>query len=275
MTQAFAAVAAFFYGTADFVGGLVTRRHPVWAVMAWSQLLGLGVLAAGLVIVPAPFVTERDLVFGSIAGLVGLFGLVVLYRALARGTMAIVAPISGAVAATIPVAVDVVFGAGLGTRQWIGVVLALCAIVLVGMERGRASTDRVALGGAILSGIGFGLFYLALAQTGVDAGLWPLVAARGVSIPIGFVIAAGIGVAAAPGGRVLGLLALIGNLDMAANVASVLALQRSPVGVTVVVVSLYPAVTAMTAMVVLDERPDGFQIVGIGFALAALVALVG
>jgi drug/metabolite transporter (DMT)-like permease len=275
MNQVLAAAAAIFYGFADFAGGFATKRLSVWKVMAWAQLLGLGLLAVGLVVVPATEVTGRDLFFGAVAGFVGLVGLVVLYLSLAQGTMAIVAPISGAVAAAVPVVVDVVFGAGLSTRQWVGVGLALAAVALVGMEPGVAGTDRRWLVGAIFSGISFGVFYVALGQTDVASGLWPLVAARGTSIPIAFVIAAGLGVAAVPGRRYLGLIALIGNLDMAANVFSALALQRGPAGVTAVVVSLYPAVTAATAMVLLRERPSGRQLAGIGFALGALIALVG
>lgn len=275
MNQALAAAAAIFYGFADFAGGFATRRLSVWRVMAWAQLLGLGLLAIGLVVVPATEVTGRDLFFGAVAGFVGLVGLVVLYLSLAQGTMAIVAPISGAVAAAVPVVVDVVFGEGLSTRQWVGVGLALAAVALVGMEPGVGGTDRRWLVGAVFSGISFGVFFVALGQTDAASGLWPLVAARGTSIPIAFAIAAGLGVAAAPGGRYLGLIALIGNLDMAANIFSALALQRGPAGVTAVVVSLYPAVTAATAMVLLRERPGGRQLAGIGFALGALVALVG
>jgi drug/metabolite transporter (DMT)-like permease len=275
MNQALAAAAAIFYGFADFAGGFATKRLSVWKVMAWAQLLGLGLLAVGLVVVPATEVTGRDLFFGAVAGLVGLVGLVVLYLSLAQGTMAIVAPISGAVAAAVPVVVDVVFGVGLSNRQWVGVGLALAAVALVGMEPGAGGTDRRWLAGAIFSGISFGVFYVALGQTEAASGLWPLVAARGTSIPIAFAIAVGLGVAAAPGRRFLGLIVLIGNLDMAANIFSALALQRGPAGVTAVVVSLYPAVTAATAMVLLRERPSGRQLAGIGFALGALVALVG
>ena len=275
MNQALAIAAALFYGFADFAGGIATRRLPVWKVMAWAQLLGLGLLAVGLVVVPATEVTGRDLFFGAVGGLFGLIGLVILYLALAQGTMAIVAPISGAVAAAVPVLADVAFGPGLSTRQWVGVGLALAAVVLVGIEPGMTASDRRWLGGALISGLLFGLFFLALAQTDVASGLWPLVAARGTSIPIAFLIAAGLGVAAAPRGRALGLIAIIGNLDMAANIFSALALQRGPAGVTAVLVSLYPAVTAVTAMVALKERPTGRQLIGIAFALAAVFALVG
>lgn len=275
MNQALAAAAAFFYGLADFGGGLATRRLPVWKVMAWTQLLGVGLLVVGLVVVPASEVTRRDLVFGALAGLAGLAGLAVFYLSLARGTMAIVAPISGAVAAGLPVVVDVVFGPGLSPRQWIGVALALTAVVLVGWEPRMRGSELRWLGGAILSGLAFGVFFLALGETDAASGLWPLVAARGMSIPIGFGIAATLGVAAAPVRRDLGLLAIVGNLDMAANIAGALALQRGPVGVTAVVASLYPAVTAATAMIVLRERPSQIQLLGIACALAALLALVG
>jgi len=275
MNQALAVVAAFFYGFADFGGGVATRRLPVWRVMAWAQLLGVGLLAIGLLIVPASEITTRDLFFGIVAGLAGLFGLTVLYLALAEGTMAIVAPISGAIAAAVPVVADVLVGPGLNTRQWIGVGLALGAVALVGIDPGMKGSDRRWLLGAIASGLGFGFFYVALGQTDAASGLWPLVAARVTSIPIAFLIAAAIGVAAVPTGRALGLVALVGNLDMAANIFTALALQRGPTGVTAVLVSLYPAVTAVTAMVLLRERPTSRQLFGITLALAALVALVG
>ncbi len=274
MTQALAAAAAFFYGIADYGGGLATRRLSVWKVMAWAQLLGVWLLVLGVVVVPATEVRSADLFFGAIAGAAGLAGLVMLYRSLARGTMAIVAPISGAVAAAIPVLVDTVNGPGLGTTQWVGIGFALVAIVLVSVDGGGGDTDRAAIAGAVVSGIAFGAFYLALGQTDVDSGLWPLVAARGTSIPVGFIVAAGLGVAAAPARTDLGLVAFIGNGDMVANIVGVLALQRGPIGVAVVLISLYPAVTATTAMVLLRERPSRVQVVGIAFALAALVVLV-
>ena len=275
MSQPLAIAAAFFYGFADFAGGLVTRRISVWTVIAWSQLLGLGLLALGVLVVPATSVTAEDLLWGAVAGLAGLAGLVLLYLSLARGTMAIVAPISGAVAAAIPVIADLLFGPGLTTREAFGVVLAVVAILLVGVERGSGRPDRRPLLGGIAAGALFGFFFLAFAQTDPASGLWPLVAARAISIPLVFAVAAFRGAARPPRLDDLRLVAIAGNLDMAANVAGALALQRGPAGVTAVLISLYPAVTAATAMVVLRERPTATQFAGMTVALAAVVALVG
>jgi len=275
MSQALAVTAAFFYGFADFAGGYVTRRISVWTVIAWSQLLGLGLLGVGVLLVPATEVTVVDLLWGAAAVLAGLVGLVLLYLSLARGTMAIVAPVSGAAAAAIPVFADVIGGPGLTSRQVLGVALAVGAIVLVGLEHGAGRMDRWSLAGAVVAGVLFGLFFLAFAQTDPASGLWPLVAARATSLPLAFAVAASLGVAAPPRSVDLGLVAVAGNLDMAANLAGALALQRGPAGVTTVLISLYPAVTAATAMMLLRERPSRSQVAGMVLALGALVALVG
>jgi drug/metabolite transporter (DMT)-like permease len=60
---------------------------------------------------------------------------------------------------------------------------------------------------------------------------------------------------------------------MAANVTITLALQRGPIGISSVLSSLYPAVTALAAVIVLHERPTPRQGVGIALALAAVLAL--
>lgn len=274
MSQLLAVTASLFYGFADFAGGIATKRLPVWNVVAWSQLLGMVLLGAGLVVVPAPSVTGSDLAWGAAAGLAGLAGLVLLYRSLAAGTMAVVAPVSGAVAAVVPVLFDIAAGTALTQRQGIGIVLALVAIVLVGLGHGARSLDTRSIAGGIAAGTLFGLFFVALAQTSADAGLWPLVAARATTVPLAFAVAAATRTAGPPRGSDLTLVAVAGTLDMAANVSGALALQRGPVGVTSVLMALYPAVTAAAAVVVLRERPSARQLIGVVLALVAVVTLV-
>lgn len=275
MSQLLAVTSSLFYGFADFGGGIATKRLPVWRVVAWSQLLGVVLLAGGLLVVPATSVTTADLGWGAVAGLAGLAGLVLLYRSLASGTMAVVAPVSGAVAAVIPVLFDLAAGAALTGRESVGIAMAVVAIILVGLGHGARSLDYRSVVGGIAAGAFFGFFFIALAQTETAAGLWPLVAARAATVPVAFIVAAATGVARPPHRADLGLVALAGSLDMAANVTGALALQRGPVGVTAVLVSLYPAVTATAAVIVLRERPSVRQLIGVALALAALVALVG
>jgi len=273
MSQILALTSAVFYGLGDFLGGISTRRMSVWTVTAWSQTLGLGVLVIGLIVVPADVVTTADILWGALAGVIGLVGLAALYSTLASGSMTIVAPIAGATTAVIPVIVDLSQGAELSTRHWIGIGLALGAVLLIGIDPDSKNTDIRLIGRAILAGAAFGVFFIALAQTSEASGLWPLVGARGTTIPIAFAIAGFRHVAAQPRGRDLGMLAVLGNLDMAANVAIALALQRGPLGISTVISSLYPAFTAITAIIVLHERPRPGQTVGIVLAMAAITAL--
>jgi drug/metabolite transporter (DMT)-like permease len=273
MSQVLALTSAVFYGLGDFLGGIATRRSSVWTVTAWSQTLGLGVLAIGLIVVPAEVVTAADILWGALAGVIGLAGLAALYSTLASGSMTIVAPIAGATTAVIPVVVDLSQGAELSLRHWVGIGLALAAVLLIGFDPAGRSTDVRMIGRAVFAGTAFGVFFIAFSQTSEASGLWPLVGARGMTIPLAFAIAGFKRVASPPRGRDLGMLAVLGNLDMAANVAIALALQRGPLGISAVLSSLYPAFTAIAAVIVLHERPRPGQTVGIVLAMGAILAL--
>jgi drug/metabolite transporter (DMT)-like permease len=273
MSQLLAIASAVLFGLGDFTGGVATRRVPVWTVLAWSQLIGLAVLAVGLLVVPVESVTGKDVLFGAAAGLAGVVGLAILYTALAAGTMSIVAPMSGAVAAAFPVVVDIADGARLSSPEWLGVLLAVVAVLLVGLDRNVRGLHSRVLVQAVVAGVAFGLFFIAIAQTSEDSGLWPLVAARGVTLPVAMLMAGLAGGLAPPRGQNLRLAGAAGSLDMAANVSIALSLQKGPLGVNAVLSSLYPAFTAVAAVVALRERPTAQQAAGITLALGAVIAL--
>jgi drug/metabolite transporter (DMT)-like permease len=273
MSQILALASAALYGLADFSGGLASRRTAMWKVVAWSQLLGLPLLVAGLLVVEASEVTTRDLVFGALAGILGLLGIAALYQALAKGSMSIVSPITGTLAALIPVVVGLALGEVVSDRQWVGIACALLAVVLVTYHRTATSLTAQVLMLSIVSALWFAAFFVALDQTSVDAGLWPLVAARVVSVPTAFAIARLRSNASPPDRSVFPIVAVAGFADMAANVAILLALQRGSLGTTSVLSSLYPVFTVLAAVVVLREHPNRVQWTGIGLALIAAVLL--
>ena len=122
--------------------------------------------------------------------------------------------------------------------------------------------------------IGFAAFFIALDQTSEASGLWPLVSGRLVSVPLAFAVALIAGAAVAPARRLVPIVGAAGAGDIAANIAVLLALQRGPLGISVVLTSLYPAVTALAAVVFLHERPTILQRVGIALALCAVIVLV-
>ena len=273
MSQLLAVASAAFYGLADFTGGFVARRIAVWTVTAWSMLIGASLLVVGLFVVPAEHVTAADVLWGALAGIAGLGGLMILYTTLAAGTMSVVAPISGATSAVVPVVFDLARGSSLSGRHWLGISLGIASVLLVGAHRGTRSTGVRIIGQAIAAGGLFGLFFIALSQASSESGLWPLVGARVAAIPLAFLIAFAARAVAPPRGRDLGLLAAIGGLDMSANIAIARALQIGPLGVNAVLSSLYPVVTALAAIIILRERPTAVQVTGVGFAVGAIIAL--
>jgi uncharacterized membrane protein len=272
------------YGAADFLGGLAARRTNTVAVVVVSQSSGMVVLAVMLPLLPDAAPTMRDLIWGAVAGIAVGAGLALLYRALAIGTMAVVAPTTAVCAVMVPLVAAILLGERPGARTLVGIALAIVSIVLVSQQRGggvqgehldaAASGLPSAIGLALLSGIAIGLFFLSLARTASTAGLWPLLVARLASVVL-------FGVSAMAGGRSLRMAAPVaaiaiagGLIDMLANVLYLIATRNGPLSVVVTLTSLYPASTVVLALAVLGERLSVIQGTGIGCALIAVLLIV-
>ncbi len=274
---------AAVYGAADFLGGLATRRAPALLVVSLSQLVGLLVVAGAVLALPTASPTTADLGWGAAAGLAGSIGVALLYRALAVGTMGVVAPTTAVCAVALPVLVGAATGQRPSLLSSVGIAVALLAIVLVGQappardagEPGRRERWPPGLGLAFASGVAIGVFYLTIARTSASAGMWPLLAARAASVLLFGVATAAGGVALARADRRAVLLMVAGGaLDMGANILYVLATQHGTLPVVVTLTSLYPASTVVLARVVLGERLGAAQRAGIACALAAVVLIV-
>ena len=282
MPYLLALAAALFYGAGDFTGGLATRRAATLPVVLLSQLSGLVLLALLLPVLPPASPSGTDFLWGAVAGVTGGIGVALLYRALAIGRMAVVAPTTAVCAVALPVMVSVALGERPGIVAAVGIVVGLAAIVLVSQETAPAGADAPAARGrfppgvgiALISGVAIGCFFLALARSGPDAGMWPIVAARATSVLLfGAAVAARRESVRLPG--VLGLTLLCGALDMLANALYLLASRVGPLSVMVTLASLYPASTVLLARVVLHERLNSRQIAGVACALAAILLIVG
>ena len=273
MAALFSLLSAATYGIGDFCGGMATKRASAAAVLLWSHVVGLS-----LVIAAVPFVagelTAHDVVIGAIGGLGGAAGVGLLYQALAIGPMSVVAPVTALLAAAVPVVAGVASGERPGLGATVGMGMALVAIVLVSAEGGGSlrPADRRGINYAMGSGLGFGLFFVALSYTGDDAGVWPLVAARlaSVSVMVALALAGRVDatIAAGPGRP---LTAAAGALDVLANVLYLLAVHRGLLSVVSVLSSLYPVSTIILARVVLGERFIAIQRVGMALAISAAI----
>ena len=130
MAAALALLSAVLFGAGDFFGGTAARRTHVLVVVAASHVIGL-VMILAVAPAMADAVTSRDLVYGALAGLFGLVGIVCLYHCLGRGPMAVVAPTTAISNAVLPVLWGVAHGERLSTVNVVGVLLGLVAIGLI------------------------------------------------------------------------------------------------------------------------------------------------
>ncbi len=277
-----ALASAVCYGAADFLGGLTSKRANTLAIVVVSQLGGLLLLLMTFPLLPASSPRRMDFVWGAVAGITGGTGVALLYRALAIGVMAVVAPTTAVCAVVIPVLVAVGFGERPGVVTIGGILLAIVAIALVSQSEhpepvlaeqpARFGTRAFTL--ALLSGVAIGFFFVALARTAADAGLWPLVAARAVSVVLFAVMALLTSQTLRLPLDILGIVVAGGSLDMIANLLYLIATRSGPLSVVVTLASLYPASTVLLARVVLHERLSRLQWVGIVCAMIAVIAIV-
>jgi drug/metabolite transporter (DMT)-like permease len=270
-----ALLSAVTLGAADFSGGMAARRVPPVLVVTWSNAAGLAVALVGLLALGSGTPQPADALWGSAAGLSGAASAVLLYRALARGRMSVVAPTSAAVTAAVPLSVGLVGGDPLSPTAVGAFVLAIGGIVLVshvrdvGGPRGAARAQVAAIAAAVGAGLGFGLFLVLLAH-GSATGLGPLVWARLASLSVlgGLLLRRRAPVRTPL--RTLWPAIGCGVLDMTSNVLFVVAVRSGSLSVAGLLASLYPVSTVVLAGLVCREHPGPRQCVGIACALTSV-----
>lgn len=274
MTALLSLIGALIVGASDFGGGVAARRQSPFAVAAWIQAASLGLIVAAVWFVDAPDIRTVDLTAGVVAGLSGTFSFVSLYAAFSLGKISLLAPVSASVGAVVPTVVGLARGESLSTINIIGIVVALVAITMVTQERpdesGENATPPLAFALALLAGLGFSVFFLALAETQQDAGLWPLVTARVVSVPLVAVIALTLGGGITMPRDLRAVVIVAGIAEGISNVFAMWAYQRGPLAVAAVLGAFYPVSTVLLARLVLSEQLRRIQWIGVGMALAAI-----
>lgn len=265
---------ALSWGTADYNGGLVSRRAPLFGVVLVTQVVGLFAALAFAAGRGEPVPAGPDIGWSIGAGVAGVLGISALYWGLAVGRMGVVAPTTGVLAAAVPVLAGFILEGLPRPAVIAGIGLALVAVVLV--TRTPGGEDRPSgLAWALLAGLGFGAFNTMVGQLSGAGAFGPLVLIRLVQalVLVGLVVSLRrpwrVGRDVAP--RLIG----IGLLDMGGNAAFILATQAGHLSVASVLSSLYPVVTVVLAVTLLRERVSpghvaGFALTGVAIALIGL-----
>lgn len=244
----------------------------MFGVVLLSQLVGMALTLGIALLRGEPFPGDRDLVLCLAAGVMGGIGITALYRGLAVGRMGIVAPITGVLAAVIPVTAGFLLE---GIPDWlvvVGIGVAIAAVVLVSRVADEGG-GRAGLAEALVAGVAIGLFGVVIAQIADGFVFSSLTVIRAVQAVVVSVVV----VATASAWRLprtaLRLVVTVGGLDMAGNAAYLLGVQAGELAIAAVLSSLYPVTTVVLAAVVLRERVTRDHLVGIGLAALAIVLI--
>lgn len=190
--------------------------------------------------------------------------------------MSIVAPITGVVAAALPVVFGLAVGERPGAAALTGVVIALVAVVLVsggdaiietGVGRGPG------LAPALAAGASFGAFFILLERAGENTGLWPVLASRATATSLFLITAAVTRTSVCVNLRAAGAVGIVGLLDVAAVALYVYATGEGLLSLVAVLTSMYPAMTVLLARIVLKERFARSQMVGLALAAAGVTLI--
>ncbi len=270
MAVLLAVLSSLTWGSADFLGGLLSRRHAAVAVVAGSQAMGLVAMLVVAVATTAWTDPTGWVPWSVGAGLAGSGGLLCFYAALGSGTMGVVSAVA-ALGALVPVLVGVASGDRPSNLAVAGIALAVAGgVAASGPElAGGAPARPVAL--AAVAGVGFGAALTLIERGSQSSVVMTLTGMRAVSVGL-FALAAltlrtrgGLGRA-----DVLPLVA-VGVGDVSANLLFALASTRGLLSVTGALGSLYPVVTVVLARVVLRERLVLLQQLGVAAAVGGVV----
>ncbi|MGZ4469026.1 MAG: EamA family transporter [Nocardioidaceae bacterium] len=272
---------AVAWGLSDFVAGLTSRRTTGWAVAFVSNTTASACTVA-LAFTASGSPSTASFAWATLAGIGEGLGTGFLYRGFATGRISLVAPVSAVSAAVLPVLVGAASGERPGLLVWLGITAAMPGIWLVsGAADPAEPAEPGGLGralppglvDALLAGLGFGIMFTGLGQVPAHAGLWPLAVSQIVTVPAAILLAVVLRSAWVPRSRPAWWAVLAGLLAGAGTFTFLLATQRGYLTVAAVLSSLYPATTVLRAALVLRERINRGQGLGLWFCALA-VALV-
>lgn len=290
---ALALLSAASWGSGDFFGGLASRVAGLRPALVLTQLFGIAFALGLMLVAREPLPTPDGMAWAVAAGVAGVAGVGCLYVALSAGTMGVVAPLTGLIAAAIPAMVGAVRGDPLGPVLLAGMGVALAAVVVISMPdrvpgpthgaggAGRTAPMSARDWGAVLgAGLGLAGFYLFADQAHENGAgtAWALVGVRlaSTAVALGLLLAPRVVGRPSPfprSRRLVGLAALAGLGDTGGNLFYIAATGVGTLSVVVVLGSLYPVSTTLWARFVLGERLTRLRMAGVGLAIAGAVLI--
>jgi drug/metabolite transporter (DMT)-like permease len=267
-----AMASAVTLGIADFSGGFAGRKSSAPSVAVAVESVGLVAVPLAFVLLPHGWDLQAALQAFA-GGAIGGLGLVGFYRAMSLNLIGVVAPITGFVAAALPVAVGLIGGDHLAVWQVGGIAVGLVALVLInGPSRDVAGNARLGVSLALFAGIAFGLFFI-LFHDASHAGVTAFVSGRFGSAAAAICTGVVTGTSLVARRSVLRIIAIGGVFDGTGVVLYLYATHTGLLSVTALLTSFYPAFTVLCARLFTRERMTPLQAGGAALAIVAIAMI--
>ncbi len=260
------------WGSADYLGGRLSRRRHVLVVLGGTQAVGLITMLIAATLTRSWGAPTTYAPWAVLASLSGATGLALYYRALAIGTMGVVSPIA-ALGVLVPLTAGLAQGEQPTPLQAAGIVLALVGVVAAsGPEvHGDAGWEPVLLAGGAAVFLGTSL--LAIARGSEYSTVMTMTTMRAVTVGVLLLLALALRHRVSiTAGEVPGFVA-VGLLDVGANLAFGLASTLGLLSLVSVFGSLYPVATILLARWFDHERLRPVQVTGVVLALTGVAAI--
>jgi drug/metabolite transporter (DMT)-like permease len=276
LSSLYGLLSALTWGAGDFTGGLVSRRAGIYRAAFYGESTGLIFIVVMLAVFREPVPGWPAWGWSAAAGAIGSVGLVSLFRAFAQGQMIVAAPVSALMAAVLPVIFSSLTEGLPGPTKYVGFGLALVAIWLISQGEGHRKEIHLHLADLrlpLFSGVCFGAYFILIHQGSRTATIWPMLAARCGGTIVLFFFALANRQLRWPDLRVAPLVLLNAAGDIAGNTFYILSGQAGRLDVAAVLGSLYPGTTVLLAGMLLHERLNRSQWLGIIAALGAIALM--
>lgn len=267
--------ACFGWRLADFLGGVKSRQLPTLTVLIVSNIFGMAVIGSIVTARGQALPHNPELLWAVLGGLAGIAAMFMLYRALAVGTIPVLAPLS-ATGVIIPVFLGMATGDNPAMLQTLGILAAILGAMIAAREKATdnaRSQPTSGIGLALGSALAVGFFIIFMDRASEVDPYWTVFIMR---CSYGMFLLPLILYARPPlkiGREHIPALICIGTVDALAGFAFALATTVGLLSLVSVIGSLYPVVTVLLSAIVLRERPQRIQLAGVLLALTGVVLI--
>lgn len=278
MVLALAIAATLSVGVADYFAGVTLRSDGRMdsALMYTSvgSVLGAVIVLVLLPLAPAEEFSNSDIAWSIAAGIAVGLALPLLMIGMAKGPMAVVAPVLGLVSMAVPAIAGPLLGDNLTVLEVLGLLISFPAAALISrgeFSNGPAAPLPEAIAIAAAAGALFGSSAVFFGQTSTDSGIGPGVVAQATTATLLVIAMLVARRAKRPHKTALVYAASVGILTALAVFFSVLAYQRGPVAVVAAIIGLAPGPTVLLAWSLAKERIVAIQYAGFALGVAAVI----